>query len=309
MRKSAAIMMVLLVSIWVSAIHAEQVQSHPLLSPYKGSTFLDSANKGQQRFEFALAEAANHAEFAQSVTKEGMLSHFVYELPEGKASALAVFRNYEQALVDNGANILFTCVNQACRGKDDYHLVDVYNTPQQTLLAGHEVDQFASLTASLRHKGDEYFVLLIAGQFKDYTKYELVILEVAELKTGLVSVDLIDQNLFNQGKVALYGIYFDSGKADIKPESEPQLSHIQQFLTQNPKVSLFVVGHTDNDGDKAFNMALSQQRAKAVVEALIARKIAASRLSPEGVGPLAPVATNSNEKGKAQNRRVELVLR
>jgi len=80
------------------------------------------------------------------------------------------------------------------------------------------------------------------------------------------------------------------------------------LLQKNASLSLRVVGHTDSTGDFAHNMALSEARAKSVVAALSTRfGIAASRLSAHGVGPLAPVASNETEEGRAKNRRVELV--
>jgi len=110
------------------------------------------------------------------------------------------------------------------------------------------------------------------------------------------------------GHVAIYGIYFDFNKAKVKPESETALKEITRFLQQNPKLKLYVVGHTDNAGGLDYNMKLSQQRAEAVVKELVSKyKIAPDRLKAGGVGPLAPVATNDTEEGKAKNRRVELV--
>ena len=110
------------------------------------------------------------------------------------------------------------------------------------------------------------------------------------------------------GHVALYGIHFDFNKADVKPESEPALKEITKLLQQDPKLKIYVVGHTDNAGGLDYNMKLSQQRAEAVVKELISKyKIAPDRLKAGGVGPLAPVASNDTEAGKAKNRRVELV--
>lgn len=110
------------------------------------------------------------------------------------------------------------------------------------------------------------------------------------------------------GKAAVYGIYFDTGKADIKPASEPAIAEIVKLLKANPGLKLYVVGHTDNVGAFDYNIKLSQARAAAVVGALVSKNgIAASRLTPFGSGPTAPVASNGTEEGRAKNRRVELV--
>ena len=102
---------------------------------------------------------------------------------------------------------------------------------------------------------------------------------------------------------------FDTGKADVKPESKPSLEQIAAFLKAEPAVKLHVVGHTDSVGSFDSNLALSKRRADAVA-AVLAKDygIAANRLVGNGVASLAPVASNSSDEGKAKNRRVELVL-
>lgn len=110
------------------------------------------------------------------------------------------------------------------------------------------------------------------------------------------------------GKVALYGIYFDTGKATLKPESQPTIEQIAKLLKADPGLKLFVVGHTDNTGQFDANMKLSMDRAAAVVNALVSQhSVNATSLKACGDGPTAPVATNETEEGKALNRRVELV--
>ena len=110
------------------------------------------------------------------------------------------------------------------------------------------------------------------------------------------------------GRIAVYGIQFDTGKSDIKPASEPTLVEIAKMLKAQPVLKLHVVGHTDNVAGLDLNMKLSKARAEAVVQALTARHgIAAGRLIPHGVGPVSPVASNDAEPGRAKNRRVELV--
>ena len=103
-------------------------------------------------------------------------------------------------------------------------------------------------------------------------------------------------------------IYFDFDKSDVKSESDPTLKEISKLLSENPKLNLYVVGHTDNVGDYDYNMKLSQARADAVVKTLVSKyNVNKNRLTSGGVGPLAPVTTNDTEEGKAKNRRVELI--
>jgi outer membrane protein OmpA-like peptidoglycan-associated protein len=110
------------------------------------------------------------------------------------------------------------------------------------------------------------------------------------------------------GHVAVYGIYFDSGKSLIKPESAQAIAEIAKLLKSQPALKVFVVGHTDNQGGVDSNMALSQARAEAVLKALVNEQgIAPARLRSTGCGQFAPVASNDSEEGRAKNRRVELV--
>ena len=107
-----------------------------------------------------------------------------------------------------------------------------------------------------------------------------------------------------------YGIYFDTDKATLKPESEPTLVEMAKFLKANAATKVFIVGHTDMQGGVERNQKLSQDRAASVVAALTGKHgIAKDRLTADGVGPLAPVAANDTEAGRAKNRRVEMVLR
>ena len=110
------------------------------------------------------------------------------------------------------------------------------------------------------------------------------------------------------GRVALYGILFDTGKADVKPESKPALEEIAKLLKSDSNLKLRVVGHTDNQGSLDGNIALSKRRAESVNAALVGQYgISGQRLSAFGVADLAPVASNAQEEGRSKNRRVELV--
>jgi len=106
----------------------------------------------------------------------------------------------------------------------------------------------------------------------------------------------------------MYGIYFDTGKSDIKPESTETIEEIAGLLQEDPSLQIYVVGHTDDTGKLKENMDLSNKKAAAIIKELTTRyKIDSSRFEAAGVGPLAPVATNDTKEGKELNRRVEIV--
>ena len=130
------------------------------------------------------------------------------------------------------------------------------------------------------------------------------------METGMVKItaDLLKTNILKVGHMPVYGIYFDTGKSDIKPGSNETLIEIASFLKNNPSIQIYVVGHTDNIGTLRDNTEFSQKRAEATINALITKyKVQSINLEANGVGPLAPIATNDNEEGKALNRRVEIV--
>jgi OOP family OmpA-OmpF porin len=145
--------------------------------------------------------------------------------------------------------------------------------------------------------------------YKDAGSYQVWIVEEAEMEQDIVvDTNAMLNDINAQGRVALYGIYFDFDKSNVKPESDPTLKEISKLLSENPKLNLFVVGHTDNVGNFNYNMKLSESRAEAVVKELVSKyKVDKNRLTPAGVGPLCPVTTNDTEEGKAKNRRVELI--
>lgn len=148
--------------------------------------------------------------------------------------------------------------------------------------------------------------------------------EVSGADNGIYNINLIEKQRMAQevrttalvlgndikttGHATVYGIYFDTGKAIVKPESDAALAEIAKMLKADPTLKLNVVGHTDNVGGMDSNMKLSMARGEAVVQALVARYgIAADRLKGYGVSSLAPVASNDSDAGRAKNRRVELV--
>ncbi len=116
------------------------------------------------------------------------------------------------------------------------------------------------------------------------------------------------QPLEANASMVLKNIFFDVNSYEIKPESEVELDIIAALLNENPTLKIEIGGHTDNTGKPADNLALSNNRAKAVVNYLIARQISPQRLTAKGYGETKPVAPNSTDEGKAQNRRTEMKI-
>jgi outer membrane protein OmpA-like peptidoglycan-associated protein len=114
------------------------------------------------------------------------------------------------------------------------------------------------------------------------------------------------EELNKSGFVTLY-INFETGKADIDPESESIIDQVADILKSNDSLHVSIEGHTDNVGTAATNKALSESRAKSVLDAIVARGVDKSRLSTKGWGEEKPIASNKTGEGRAKNRRVEIV--
>ena len=116
----------------------------------------------------------------------------------------------------------------------------------------------------------------------------------------------LKSQLDQTGRAVLY-INFDFNKSTLRPDAKPIVAQVVKLLTDDPSLTLTINGHTDNVGQHDYNVKLSQTRAAAVVSALVAANIASARLSSGGFGPDQPIDDNGTEKGRAKNRRVELV--
>jgi OOP family OmpA-OmpF porin len=284
----------------------EGSKDHPLVTRYPGSVIDKYSASAFDEFALPLGKLKDDNTFEKSQRLEGKITRISYAVPAGR-SILEVYRNYESALRKGGFEVLWNCANEACG----------YGNP--TLYAAGGADDWfwkagqRYLSGKLSRAEGDVYVSLFVGQWSNLENGSAVVLYVVEVKpmeTGLITVDAaaLANDISRTGHASVYGIYFDTGKADVKPQSDAALKEIAKLLDQDPKLKLHVVGHTDNVGTLASNMDLSKRRADAVAKVLTTKyNIAASRLTAQGVGPLAPVASNKAEEGRAKNRRVELV--
>jgi len=264
------VLLVLMTPLLLAEEDAEGCRDHALFNRMPGFYISECDVKEFDSFEFYTSES-------DVTAVEGHKTYLSYAIPEGKPSpsGLQVLRNHDNAVRAAGGTRIY--------------MDESYGT------------------WTLKRGGKEIWVGVNAPDHGEW--YTLTLVE----KTGMaqdiqVNAAAMADNLDRSGRVALYGIYFDTDKADLKAESEPTLQEIARLLQQQGALKLYVVGHTDGTGQLQHNLDLSRRRAQAVVDALVTRHgIAAGRLSAHGVGPLAPVSTNQTEDGRALNRRVELV--
>ena len=133
--------------------------------------------------------------------------------------------------------------------------------------------------------------------------------QMSKFDVTAASSEDIAKALKKDGRVAISGgILFETDSAKLAPSAANLVSRLAEVMKSNPNLKVAVVGHTDNTGDFKYNLQLSQRRANAMVDALVKDGVTPNRLTGVGVGSLSPVASNDTAEGRAQNRRVEVVL-
>lgn len=243
---------------------------NPLLSRMSGFFIQSCRDEAFASHEFHVS--------GEKVPVEGHLSFIEYRMPRdaAKRSNLEIIRNYTNAITAIGGEVTY-------EGR--------YAASMKVVTDDSEV---------------WIEVLPAAGR-----SYQLYVVEKRAMAQQVVAdAAALLGNLDRVGHTVLQGILFDTDKAVIKSESRKALEEIARLLRENPGLATFIVGHTDTSGSLEHNMDLSGRRAAAVVEALVSDfGIGADRLTPRGVGPLAPIGSNDTEAGRALNRRVEMVKR
>ncbi len=242
---------------------------------------------------------------AKRMTIEGAVTRIVYQCPK-TVSAYEAYKSYENALLNRGFEKIFACETNDCGDgfgrsypSDNAPHISTY-TQDQRYFAGKRQETDSS----------DLYVAVYTVFTQDGPVVRLDIVEVRSMEENQVVVSSVQikNDIDRIGKAIISQIYFESGKATLLPSSEPALREIANFLKTNPALKVYIVGHTDNSGTLEFNLSLSQQRADAVIQELTRKYgIEASRLIGRGVGFLCPVASNDSDKGKARNRRVEIV--
>lgn len=304
---------------------------HPLIKRFAGSWLA-----GQRVADWDAAavpaapeyQKADKYKFKELVELEGKVTQTVYIAPRGKA-ALEVWRNYQQALNAAGFKPRFVCERdcsdlyfawtrqlQPTKGfvwaKGD---VDTPTGSRYSLTSALAHDDGRMLVGTLGKPGQQATVLLYTSLAANATTGLVAtyvqVIEPKAMATGQVTVDpaALQAGLAAEGRVTLTGLFFDTGRTALKPESRAQLDAMAELLKHQPALKAWIVGHTDNVGGFEANEKLSLARAQAVVAALTAApyKVDARRLTARGLASLAPVAGNGDEAGRAKNRRVELV--
>lgn len=304
----------------------------PGLKRYAGSVLVYRDDAAYDEVKFPSGKVRDVDEAFPNLAASGKRVVLQYTLPSAR-SPLEVIRSYQAQAKADGFETVFECAGDSC-GENGTGLVKF--SLLKAMLPVRFFDQVgdnsaaacgANAVSSLRYAllenkstgvvigvaaaTPEIFSAYCSDAFKNQVSVWVARVEpqAREQKMETVSASEMSKSIDANGRVALYGIFFDTGKADIKTESKASLDQIGELMKSRPDLKLHVVGHTDNVGSMDANMALSKRRAEAVVAALVANYgINRARLTGNGVASLAPVQSNADERGRAKNRRVELVL-
>lgn len=278
---------------------------HPLVGRFDGSHIVAYDFRDFDEYAFA-RESATTRDPDNYDDLEGAVTRIAYTL-DGDQSLAEVARNFELGLKQNGFEIVFECETKACGGGNFAYALDTFPLPKMV------VDPFNFRYLGARKTGDAgeaYASVVVSVDTARKIRTQVTVVELESMQFKIVDAKAMQDAFAEKGSVALYGIYFDTDKADIKPESAPTLEEMAKFLQGSPDLSVVIVGHTDNQGTMDYNLDLSHRRAQSVVEALaVTHGIGKDRMVAAGAGFLAPVAPNDTADGRAQNRRVEMIPR
>lgn len=291
-------------------------KDHPLVGRYEGSEIFIYETSDFDKVNFVNAPLGkdvyklDSVPADKSIAVEGKSFRILYKVPADR-SALEIDQNYKQSLAAKGFEVIYECVNSDCiSGSTSFYnfgglLDDNRRNPAYSEQIAYRLEKLA------RPEGDVYVQILSGKGNGAVTQVRVVETKgMEDDKIVFLDAKAMNFGLDTQGHVALYGILFDTDKDVLKPESEPTLVEIGKLMKDHPDLKLIVAGHTDNQGAFDYNVDLSKRRARAVVRALtMHHDVDDKRLTPFGAGMAAPVALNDDEKGRAKNRRVELVKR
>lgn len=220
-------------------------------------------------------------------------------------SATNVYAQIKKSIKANGYDEIFTCENKDCGDVAGWQLY------LSNLVGETDEKQYylAAKKSPVELKNTEYVAFYISeidGQVR--TLVDIVSTPTRHLFDVVVKTDDMLRTIEKDGRVVVEGIFFDTGSAILKPESAQALESMSQLIKTNENTQFAIVGHADNTGNFDFNMKLSNHRADVVKNALQHQyKVSAEQIFSKGVGTLSPSTSNTDNKGRLLNRRVELI--
>ncbi len=269
---------------------------------------------------YALPITAFDQGVVRTIATEGAITQSAWKLPQSTATTLQILNPLRDQLRDGGYNILFECDTDSCGGFDFRYGIDLLPEPDMHVNLG----DFRFLSARKYEPTGTLFLSLMISRsataaYVQQTQVDSAALRPEEtapqttaplttLSTDRDGEDFSSQ-LEAQGHVVLEDLVFETGSADLGLGPFESLTALAAYLTANPTRAVALVGHTDAEGALEGNVALSKRRAASVAARLVAELgVSGDQIRAEGMGYLAPRATNLTDAGRTQNRRVEVIL-
>lgn len=265
-------------------------KEHPVVKHYPGALIDSHDEKEFDAVDMVVGYAASPKPKVTRQSVEGRVYKTFY-IHQGGVSALQVMRNYEAALRAAGFAVVVSGKVAALPSMED----------------ARDGALFGAFALNRNGQPAMYVNILIDPNVGEPVS-RVVIVEPEQMRqVYAVDAAALFAGLQADGRVAVYGVNFETGRAVIGADSETILAQVERLLADHPTLRLKIEGHTDKVGIPAANLTLSRQRAASVKTWLTGRGIAEGRLTTEGYGDARPVAVNDTEEGRARNRRVELV--
>ncbi|MEY1557434.1 OmpA family protein [Yoonia sp. R2331] len=245
---------------------------------------------------------------------EGDMTQQAWRIDATGLSSLQLLRPLREQLSNAGYRVSFECETNACGGFDFRFATPVLLPPAMTVnlgdfrfLSATGPDGAVSLLSSVT--ADAGFVQVTLVGPRETTPQ--VQADAPRLSTRTVQAQSanLETALEEAGRFVLPGLAFATGSAQLEAGDVPVLDTLAAYLTDNPDRTVALVGHTDSAGSLDGNIALSRRRAGAVLERLVADYgVPRRQLEAQGMGYLAPLASNLTEDGRGLNRRVEVII-
>ena len=271
----------LLLAIFIIPVQANEVPEHSFIRPFPDSVLATKISKHENYSSYEFYFMNEDTNKREKKLIKGEFWRLIYEVRTASGervkgiSILEFFENYKAAAEERGGKVVFQDV--------------------------------AQMVLTIPRDDGGITWLRVSGNAGLGQQDLIIIDEEAFVQSLTFGPKALKEALDKNGRVILYDILFDYDKASLKQESDKQLQFVLTLLIENPELTLEIQGHTDNQGEDAYNLTLSQQRAETVRRYLALFGISPEQLTAKGYGEIQPVATNDTEEGRAKNRRVELV--
>lgn len=248
---------------------------------------------------------------------EGQLTQQAWRISATGLTSLQLIRPLRDQLRNDGFTVVFECKDEACGGFDFRFATVVMPPPDMQVNLG----DFRFLAARRATSDGIELLSIIASRSANAGFVQVTQVGNSQttttqanapaLRAPLENADLTDfsTTLIQEGHVILTGLSFESGSAQLAPVEFSILQKLADFLAAEPEIVVALVGHTDSSGSLDGNITLSKRRAGSVLERLVSDyKIPRRQLDAQGMGYLAPIASNLTEEGRDSNRRVEVII-